>query len=192
MLRIISECILGIDEELCAYFIDWQKFDHVNRTKLMKVLKGIGINWHERRLVSKLYMDQSVKVQVVQGKARSVKTGRGVRQGCCQRVWRLQNRTSNSHLVLLATEGTVLQDLIGRLIETVRRYGKAKNVEKIKVMRILRQSSPVQIMIDQKQLENVEQFHYLGIHAFAFCNVKYHSSYKTVDSKSVLSCSAIT
>jgi hypothetical protein len=36
------------------------------------------------------------------------------------------------------------------------------NVEKTKVMRILRQPSPVQIMIDQKQLENVEYFNYLG------------------------------
>jgi hypothetical protein len=176
---------LGIDEELCAYFIDWQKaFDHVNRTKLMQVLKGIAINWHERRSVSKVYMDQSVQVQVDQRKARS-----GVRQGCCQRVWRLQNRKSNSHLVLLATEGMVLQGMIRRLIEIGRCYGMEKNVENIKVMRILRQSSPVQIMTDQKQLEKVEYFHYLGIHAFAFCTVKYHSSYMTVDSKSVLSCS---
>jgi hypothetical protein len=36
------------------------------------------------------------------------------------------------------------------------------NVEKTKVMRIWRQPSPVTIMIDQKQLENVECFKYLG------------------------------
>jgi hypothetical protein len=36
------------------------------------------------------------------------------------------------------------------------------NVEKTKVMRISRQPSPVKIMIDQKQLENVESFEYLG------------------------------
>ena len=36
------------------------------------------------------------------------------------------------------------------------------NVEKTKVMRILRQPSSVTIMIDQKQLENVECFKYLG------------------------------
>ena len=36
------------------------------------------------------------------------------------------------------------------------------NVEKTKVMRISRQPFPVQIMIDQKQLENVESFKYLG------------------------------
>jgi len=36
------------------------------------------------------------------------------------------------------------------------------NVEKTKVIRISRQPSPVTIMIDQKQLENVERFKYLG------------------------------
>ena len=36
------------------------------------------------------------------------------------------------------------------------------NVEKTKVMRISRQPSPVTIMIDQKQLENVECFECLG------------------------------
>jgi hypothetical protein len=61
MLRIISERPLVIDEDLCACFIDWQKAsDRVNWTKLMKILKGIGIDWRERRLISKLYMEQSV------------------------------------------------------------------------------------------------------------------------------------
>ena len=36
------------------------------------------------------------------------------------------------------------------------------NVEKSTVMRISRQTSPIQIMIDQKQPENVEYFNYLG------------------------------
>ena len=36
------------------------------------------------------------------------------------------------------------------------------NVEITKVMRISRQPFPVKIMIDQKQLENVESFKYLG------------------------------
>ena len=36
------------------------------------------------------------------------------------------------------------------------------NVEKTKVMSISRQPSPLTIMIDQKQLENVECFKYLG------------------------------
>jgi hypothetical protein len=36
------------------------------------------------------------------------------------------------------------------------------NVEKTNVMRISRQTSPVTIMLDQRQLENVECFKYLG------------------------------
>jgi len=63
MLRIILDQTLEIDEELCVCFTDWQKaFDRVNWTKLMQILKGTGMEWHERRLISNLYMAQSVKV----------------------------------------------------------------------------------------------------------------------------------
>ena len=57
MLRIISEQTLEIDEELSVCFIDWQKaFDRVRWTKLMQILKEIGMDWCERRLISNLYM----------------------------------------------------------------------------------------------------------------------------------------
>jgi hypothetical protein len=49
----------------------------------MQILKGTGIDWRERRLISKLYMEQSVKIRLDQGEMRSVKIGRGVRHGCC-------------------------------------------------------------------------------------------------------------
>jgi len=75
MTRIIAERTLEIDEELCVCFIDW--------TKLMQILKRIGIDWRKRRLISKLYMDQRIKVRLDGGETRSVPIGRGVRQGCC-------------------------------------------------------------------------------------------------------------
>ena len=63
MMRIITERTMEVDGELCICFIDWQKtFDRVNWTKLMEILKRTGIDWRERRLISKLYMDQKVKV----------------------------------------------------------------------------------------------------------------------------------
>jgi hypothetical protein len=161
---------------LCAFSIDWQKaFYHVNETKLIHILKEIGIDWHERRLISKFYMDQSVKLKVDQGKTRSVKTGRGVRQGCCQSLilFNLYSEyltikvlegsgdfkigqvictvTYANDLVLLAKEEAVLQGLMERLTEIGRCYGMEMNVEKTKVMRISRQPSPIQIMEDQKQ-----------------------------------------
>ena len=74
MLRIISERTLEIDEELSVCFIDWQKaFDRVNWSKLMQILKETGIDWRERKLISNLYMAQSVKVRLNRGKTRSVK-----------------------------------------------------------------------------------------------------------------------
>jgi len=52
--------------------------------------------------------------------------------------------------------------MINKLNEIGNCYGMEMNVEKTKVMRISRQPSPVTNMIDQKQLENVECFKYLG------------------------------
>ena len=65
-------------------------------------------------------------------------------------------------LVLLAKEAEVLQDMTDKLIESGKCYGMEMNVEKTKIMRISRQPSPVKITIDQKQLENVKCFKYLG------------------------------
>ena len=81
MLRIISERTLEIDEDLCVCFCK-QAFDRVNWTKLMQVLMGTGIDWRERRLISNLYMAQSVRVRLNCGETRSVKIGRGVKQRC--------------------------------------------------------------------------------------------------------------
>jgi hypothetical protein len=62
MLRTISERTLNLGEEICVCFIDGQKiFDHVKWIKLTEILKKTGIGWLERILISKLYMDQSVK-----------------------------------------------------------------------------------------------------------------------------------
>ena len=59
-------------------------------------------------------------------------------------------------LVLMAKEEKVLQGMIDKLIEIGSCYVMEMNVGKTKVMRISRQPSPVTIMIDQKQMENVE------------------------------------
>jgi len=46
------------------------------------------------------------------------------------------------------------------------------NVEKTKVMRISRQPLPVKIIVDQKQLENVESFKYLTNDGRCTCEIK--------------------
>jgi hypothetical protein len=58
VLRIATERILDTDEEFCACFLDCQKaFDRLNWTKLMQFLKGTGIDWREKILISKLHTE---------------------------------------------------------------------------------------------------------------------------------------
>jgi hypothetical protein len=52
--------------------------------------------------------------------------------------------------------------MIDKLIQIGSFYGMEINVDKTTVMRISRQPSPVKILIEQKRLENVESFKYLG------------------------------
>jgi len=52
--------------------------------------------------------------------------------------------------------------MIDKIIEIGRCYEMELNVEKTKVMRISRLPFPVKIIIDQKQVENVESFKIFG------------------------------
>ena len=121
----------------------------------MQILKRTGINWRERRLISKLYMDQRVKVQLDQGETR------GVRQGCCLSpiLFNLYSKCLTKgaldglgdfniggqiiqtvkyadDLVLMAKEEMVLQGMTDKLIEIGSCYGMEMNVEKTKLIRI--------------------------------------------------------
>jgi hypothetical protein len=65
---------LDIDEELFVYLIDGQKaFDHVTWTKLMQILEGTDIHGRKRRMISKFYLNQSVRLKLVQGETRSIR-----------------------------------------------------------------------------------------------------------------------
>jgi hypothetical protein len=46
----------------------------------MHILKETGIYWCERRLINKLFVDQSVKVWLDQEETRIAKNGKGVKQ----------------------------------------------------------------------------------------------------------------
>jgi len=65
-------------------------------------------------------------------------------------------------LVLLTKEKVVPKSMTDRLIEIVRCYGMGSNVQKATMLKISRQRFPIQIMNDQKQLDNVDYFNYLG------------------------------
>ena len=48
----------------------------------MKILKKIGVDWRERRLIKELYMGLVVAVRTNEGETDLIEIGRGTRQGC--------------------------------------------------------------------------------------------------------------
>jgi hypothetical protein len=84
----------------------------------MQVLKEIGIDWREKRLICNLYMAQSVKVRLNRGETRSVKTGTRVKQGCCLSL--ILFNLYSEYLTKEALEGLGDFKIGGKIIHTVK------------------------------------------------------------------------
>src|SRR6478609_4143577 len=83
VMRMICERSLEFGNNVYICCVDFEKaFDRVNWEKTMKVLQSIGVDWRDRRLISKLYMNQEAVVRIAGGESDSGIIGRGVRQGC--------------------------------------------------------------------------------------------------------------
>ena len=82
-MRIICKRSLERDQEVNIYFVDFEKaFDRIRWDKLMEILKKIGVDWRERRLIKELYMGQVVAVRTNAGETDLIEIGRRTRQGC--------------------------------------------------------------------------------------------------------------
>lgn len=62
-LRQIVDESLRINKPLFVAFVDLQKaFDNVNWNKMMDILKDIGVNYKERRIIYNLYRNQTAHI----------------------------------------------------------------------------------------------------------------------------------
>jgi hypothetical protein len=116
LLRIISERTL--DRNLCLLRRLAESILPCKVDKIDGILKKIGIDWRDRRLISKFSMDQSVKVGLDQGVTKSVKIGRGVRQGRC--LSSLLFNLYSEYVTQEAPEGLGDFRVGGKIISTVR------------------------------------------------------------------------
>ena len=65
------------------HFVDFKKaFDRMKWTKLLNILKKIGSDWRDKRLISNLYMQQQAIIRVGNADTEPVGIGGGLRQGC--------------------------------------------------------------------------------------------------------------
>src|SRR6218665_3820086 len=83
-MRMLCERSLEHDNELYICFVDFEKaFDRVKWTKLWhNILKKIGIDWRDRRLISNLYLQQEAITRVGNGYSKPAYIGRGLRHSC--------------------------------------------------------------------------------------------------------------
>ena len=190
IMRIISEKMIENDQEMFVCFVDFEKaFDRVQWRKLFDILKAIGVDWRDRRLIRNLYMKQEVRVRVADGESDPGEVGRGVRQGCSLspvlfniyaeammnealsdleegvrvggRLIKSVRFADDKAIVCDREEG--LQEMINNLNRVAGEYGMKINESKTKVMRIAkRQGAPVRTTIEGRNLEEVDNFKYLG------------------------------
>ena len=63
--KLLCERSLKYGNDVYICFVDFEKaFDRVNCVKMMKILKSIGVDWRDRRLIKTLYMNQEAVVRV--------------------------------------------------------------------------------------------------------------------------------
>jgi hypothetical protein len=190
VMRLLCERRLDHGNELFICFVDFEKaFDRMNWVKMLEVLKRIGIDWRDRRMISRLYMEQEVVVRVAGGQSEPSMIGRGVRQGCClspvlfsiypemMMVEAMQGivegvkvggmllkdvRFADDQGMVASTQNG-LQRLMDGLVDTAKVYDMKVNVKKTKVMRVSREGGgEMKIVIEGSIVEQVSNFKYLG------------------------------
>src|SRR5580698_1937762 len=191
VMRVLCERSLEHDNDVYICFVDFEKaFDRVDWIKMMQVLKLLGVDWRDRRLINELYMRQQAVVRVVGGDSEPGVIGRGVRQGCplspllfsiyaeAMMVEAMEDieegvrvggeplkdvRFADDQGMVASTEQG-LQKVMNRLNETAKRYAMKMNVKKIKVMVVSRgEGRAVNLTIDGHKVEQVKTFKYFGV-----------------------------
>ena len=77
-MKIICDRSLENDQEVNICFVDFEKaFDRIRWDKLMEILKKIGVDWRERRLIKELYMRQVAAVRTNEGETDLIEIARG-------------------------------------------------------------------------------------------------------------------
>ena len=82
-LRMLIQRSLEYNNNIYVCFVDFEKaFDRGNWSKMMTILKTIGVDWRDRRLIAELYSRQEMIVRLDGREPEPCIAGRGVKQGC--------------------------------------------------------------------------------------------------------------
>jgi len=189
-LRLIAEKYQGYDKDMYICYVDFQKaFDSVWRRGLWQTMRHLGYDRKVIRLLESLYRSTKSAVRVgTKGEVSNwFETLVGVLQGCVLSPLlfnimlevvmaladvdeagilvsgaRISNLRFADDIAFLADGQPELQQQISQLHTTSSRFGLKISTSKTEVQCISRQPPRLQINIDGTELNQVEQFTYLG------------------------------
>ena len=188
-LRTINERYLEKHKDVYICFIDYEKaFDRVKHEKLCEILKLIGMDGKDIRIIAKLYWEQVAVVRTQKGNSRNIKIRKGVRQGCVLSPYlfnlltemifreldpdwgvsiggkRMSNLRYADDTALTADSESDLQNIVDKVNGVGKEFGMKMNVKKTKTMVVSRKADPphVKINIEGQTIEQVSRFMYLG------------------------------
>ena len=190
VMRMICERSLELDNDSYICFVDFEKaFDRVDWVKMMEVLRKVGADWRDRRLIADLYMKQEIAVRIGSECTEETVIGRGVRQGCLLSplLFSLYAETMMNEAMesieegikvggqyladvrfaddqaMVAESNRGLQRIMDRLNETAKKYEMRINIKKTKVMKVSREGGGVvEVILDGQKIEQVDKYLYLG------------------------------
>lgn len=186
-LRLIAEESMRVNKALFVAFVDLQKaFDNVNWNLMMKILKDIGVEYRDRRIIFNLYRNQSMHIEVNQ-ESEKAKIKKGVRQGCnispylfniyiekaiekCKECCtgivlngvRIQMLRFADDIALLAPDESNLKRSLECMNEVLTEYKMKINMTKTEILVSTREAESVTIRVNGCELKQSKSFQYLG------------------------------
>jgi len=179
---------VGRDVYVC--FIDFSKaFDRVQHDKLMHILRNMGLDGRDLRIISQLYWGQSAFINIDGEQSRDIEILRGVRQGCVlspmlfnvysEHIFKkalensdkgilvngqlLNNVRYADDTIIIAGSLEDLQELMIQVANTSAEYGLDLNAKKTKYMVISKNPTPNRCLhVSQHKIERVQKYTYLG------------------------------
>ena len=188
-LTTIAQKTLKDHQRLYIGFVDFEKaFDRVNHVKMTDMLGKIGIDDTDLKIIKTLYKEQKAAFKINGKMTDWFKINCGVRQGCLwspsffnlyseeiiikalEDVEGIKIGGNNFNRIRYADDVAILtksREELKKALERIQtvgsEYGMKMNISKTKVMIISEEENiDCKIMINQKIIEQVKEYRYLG------------------------------
>lgn len=193
-IQLLTQKCYDQHKDVYIVFIDYQKaFDSIKHEHMLEVLQQIGLDAKDLRIIQNLYWNQTAVLRINNSLVtQELEITNGVRQGCIlspllfnvytemifqkaldsqQKGIKINGFPINNiryadDTAILANDLEDLQHILNKINTTGKEYGLIINTDNTKFMVISReQHNQAQIVIDDKLIERVNDFKYLG------CNI---------------------